>query len=194
MDVSQFLKGAGDRQTKTVYLSPDPDALSAATVAAAAASGGSLADVPEDVAAARRAAVESSFRFVVGTVPASMWRRLQDAHRPTAEQLDEAKRLGIRLRFDADRFPPAATAVALRSATNPAGDTIEFGPPSWNPDGEVQPDRAAAEMVAQVWDTFPLGDAQQLWSAVVELNDTAGPSSQIASFVQGSTPTRSGGR
>lgn len=195
MDVTQFLKGAGDRRpTKVVYLSPDPDRLTAAQVAAEAASGGSLADSSEEVQQARTAALESSWRFVVSTVGSAQWEWLRSQHPPTDEQRQEARKVGQLLQFNIETFPVVASAACLRSATNPDGVTLEFEPPSWDGDGGLTVDGQAAELVKMSWDTFPLGDTKLLWNAVLELNGTAGPSGQVQSFARGSAKTRSGVR
>ena len=194
-DVAQFLKGASDRRpTKTVYLSPDPDRLSAAEVAARARTGGTLADAPPDVEEARTAALASAWQFVVSTVAASHWEWLLTEHPPTADQRQAAKDVGQSLRFNPETFPQAATAACLRFATNPDGDVLGFAQPSWTSDGALHVDADAATLVGMCWDTFPLGDTSLLWGAVLELNGTAGPSARVQSFATGSTTTRSGGR
>ena len=195
MDVAQFLKGAGDRRpSKTVYLSPDPDRLSAAEVASRARTGGTLADAPADVEAARAAALDSAWKFVVSTVASSHWEWLLSEHPPTSDQRKSALSVGQSLRFNPETFPQAATAACLRSATNPDGDVLEFAQPTWTSDGKLAVDADASTLVGMCWETFPLGDTTLLWTAVLELNGSGGPSARVQSFANGSTTTRSGGR
>lgn len=190
VDVAQFLKGAGDRRpTKTVHLSPDPDQLTAAQVAARARDGGTLAD-PSDISAKRQAAVDSAWKFVVSTIPSSQWEWLRNRHPPTAEQQQQAR--GQVLQFNIETFPKAATAACLTAATNPDGQQLEFDRPTWDADGDLNVDPQATELASMSWETFPLGDTQLLWSAVLELNGTMGPSAQVQSFANGSAKTRSG--
>lgn len=193
MDVAQFLKGAGDRRpSKTVHLSPDPDRLTAAQVASRARDGGTLADPAADVDVARQAAVESAWKFVVSTIPASQWEWLLGQHPPTDQQRQAAR--GQTLQWNFETFPKAATAACLTAATNPDGQRLEFDRPGWDVDGRLQVDPQATELTSMSWETFPLGDTKLLWSAVLELNGTMGPSAQVQSFANGSAQTRSGGR
>ena len=191
MDVAQFLKGAGDRRpTRTVYLSPDPERLTAAQVASRARDGGTLADSSADVEDVRQAAVDSAWKFVVSTIPASQWEWLLGRHQPTDGQRAAAK--GQVLQFNIETFPKSATAACLTEAVNPGGQSLQFARPTWDADGSMQVDPQAVELAAMSWDTFPLGDTKLLWSAVLELNGTVGPSAQVQSFANGSAKTRSG--
>lgn len=196
-DVSQFLKGAQDRATRTVLLAPDPDAVATAQqVAATAGEGGTLSDVvdPDDVAAARAAASSSAWAFTVGTVGRSVWQQLIDAHPPSKRQQEIASAQGTALAWDMEAFPQAAIAACLREAKNPDGDVLTFDAPRVDRDGDVVADPQATELTSGVWTSFPLGDTARLWAAVVELNVAAPSTAKLASFGTGSPQTRPGVR
>lgn len=190
MDVSTFLKGAGGRRTETVWLSPDPDALSGAKVSEKADDGGSLAD---SVEGRREALRDTAWAFTVGTIPGRQWQHLLDRLPATDSQRAKAKAEGIeRLPFDVDRFPLAAIAACLVEARNPDGETLTFDGARWEDDTLVT-DPRATEMASAVWDTFPLGEWEVLWNTVASINGYQQAAAR-QSFAAGSAKTRSGGR
>lgn len=183
--VAEFLKGASDRGTRTVWLAPDPDAVAAADVAAAGARGETLGTDPEDVARARESARDSAWAITVGTVGRAMWDRLISDHPATDTQQEQASAEGVKLRWNPDRFPAAAIAASLRSASNPDGGSLEFGRPKFGQDGQVTLDGDAADFVAAVWETFPFGETELLWAAVINLNVASTSTARLASFGHG---------
>lgn len=197
LDVSTFLKGVQDRETRTVLLAPDPGAVAtAAEVASAASAGGSLADAPdpEQVAAAGDAARASAWAFTVGPVGRAVWQQLIDQHPPTEQQSEQAAAEGARLQWDPVRFPVAAIAATLREARNPDGDTVTFDPARLDREGDVECDPDAVDLAQAVWDGFGVGDTAKLWQAVLEVNIVAPSTNRLASFGDGSPRTRTGGR
>lgn len=201
MDVAQFFKGAGDRkEERTLYLSPDPDLLTAAQVASRARKGGTLADPSDEEAAdraeaseKRQAAVESAWKFVVAEIPARQWDWLRGQHPPTVQQREEAKAVGQQpSTFNVETFPHVAIAACLLEAANPDGEAIVPEPPKWDADGELQIDPNAQAAAVGAWDAFSIGEWKRLWTAVLELNGSAMASRQVQSFANGSAKTRSG--
>ena len=201
MDVAQFFKGAGDRkEERTLYLSPDPDLLTAAQVASRARSGGTLADPSDEESAERaeasekrQAAVESSWKFTVQEIPARQWEWLRRQHPPTAQQHKDSEAAGLQPpTFNTETFPHVAIAACLREAVNPEGDAIVPEPPKWDAEGELQIDGDAQSAALGAWDAFSLGVWKRLWNAVTEINGSAMASAQVQSFANGSAKTRSG--
>lgn len=198
-DVAKLFDGVRNRHTTTVHLAPDPDAVSAAELAAKSLSAdveGSLADRPphsSTLSDLQDAVRESSFKFVVGGVGRTVWDALVLAHPATTEQQEQAEADGRgRYRWNPFTFARAAIAASLRSFTNPDGDSIDFDPPRMVGDGTaVDLDPRAVETVDLVWENFPLGETERLWAAVSNLTwDVA--ADRVASFGNGSRTTSSG--
>jgi hypothetical protein len=93
---------------------------------------------------ARREAEEHLYDFVIRSIGASEWHRLQTDHPPTKEQRD---RFGRDLDYNPDTFPVAVLAVCL-----------------------ADPEVASVAEVEQLRGRLPQAVWQQLWGAALRVN------------------------